>query len=219
VATFYSISRAAWHFCEWNGLRDLQLHRERIPGAGPYILAVTHLSHLEPAIVSTRVPHRIRWMARAEYYRYRIGALLLDGLDAIRLKRRGVPVTAIRTAITCLKGSEVIGIFPEGGVTVGRDSVLRGGPLRGGAALLAVRSGAPIIPVVVLGTEKLNRIRPWLPWRRGRVHLNFGVPMRADPRLHRRAARHELTERMRSTFVELYRELLEAAKLRDDEVP
>lgn len=215
----YYLSRAAWRFFEWNSIRELVLHRERVPTSGPYILAVSHLSHVEPAVVAIRVRPKVRWMARQEYYRYWIGRFLLDRLDCICLKRCGVPAKAIRKAIACLKHGEVIGIFPEGGVKIGRESVLRGGPLRGGAALLAVHSGAPIIPVVVLGTEKLNRVGPWLPWRRGRVYLNFGEPLRADESLSRRPARLKLTAEMRESFTSLYRELLDASKLRDDEVP
>lgn len=216
---FHYLSRATWRFCEWNCIRDLVLHHDNVPTNGPFILAVSHLSHLEPAVVSARVRQKVRWMARAEYYQYWIGRVLFDRLDCIRVQRSGVPVAAIRNAIRALQMGDVIGIFPEGGVKVGRESVLRGGPLRGGAALLSIRSGVPIIPVVVLGTEKLNSVGPWLPWRRGRVFLNFGTPLRAPGDLHRRTARHRMTDQLRDAFVELYAELLDAAKLRDEDVP
>lgn len=170
-------------------------------------------------MVSSRVRPIVRWIARVEYFHHWATRFLLYLHGAIPLKRGGVPVTAIRTSIALLRQGEVVGIFPEAGVRVGRESVLRGGPIRGGAALLAIRSGAPIVPIVVLGTEKLNQISPWLPARRGRLYVSFGEPLRPDPALPRRLARIELTERLRQSFALLYAELLQAAQLRDDEVP
>lgn len=217
----YHLSRATWRFIEWNCIRDVVLHRDKLPTNGPFILAVSHLSHLEPAMVSARVRQKVRWMARAEYYRYWIGRFLLDRLDCIRVKRGGVPISAIRTAISALRGGEVIGIFPEGGVKVGSDSVLRGGALKGGAALLSIRSGAPIIPVVVLGTDKLTRIGPWLPWRRGRVYLSFGEPLQPPSEVvtTRRVARIELTALLARQFEQRFAELLQESGLRDEDVP
>lgn len=170
-------------------------------------------------MVSTRVLPTVRWLARTEYYRRWYGRLLLNLHGAVPIRREGVPVKSIRTAIALLRAGQVVGIFPEGGVKVGRESVVRGGALRGGAALLSIRTGAPIIPVVVLGTHALNRVAPWLPFKRGEVFLNFGQPLCAGDSVHRRLARLELTARLRSSFIDLYAELLTRAKLHDQEVP
>ena len=115
---------------------------------GGYILAVSHISHLEPFIATSLVKRKIDWMARVEFYRWRIFRPFLRAFDTFPVNRFGVPVSSIRTAINRAKSGRVVGIFPEGGVVQGKDSACRGGPIKRGACLVAMRANVPIVPPV-----------------------------------------------------------------------
>jgi 1-acyl-sn-glycerol-3-phosphate acyltransferase len=216
---FYSLSKACVTSIRNRCIREVLLGRQYLNRPGGFILAVTHLSHLEPFLVSTHLRRRVHWLARTEFFANPVAAAFLHAFESIPIKRNGVPVLAIRKSISLLSRDRVVGIFPEGGVAKGADSVLRGGKIKKGAAFLSCRSARPIIPVVVLGTHDLNRVAPWLPYRRGRVQTAYGQPLMPPAGLHPRLARKELTDRLSAAYVELYHRLLAEAKLRDADIP
>lgn len=178
----------------------------RVPDRpGGYVLAVTHLSHLEPVIVGTLLDRKIDWMTRIEFFRNPLASATLYALDAFPVNRFGVPVSAVRTAIERLRAGRVVGIFPEGGVATGPESVCNGGPIREGACLVAQRAGVPILPCVVFGTPQLSRVDPWLPMYNGRAWVGFGdwvypVPAGSRRAADRKAARREMARRLCAQF-------------------
>src|SRR5262245_28334985 len=157
---FYKLARAWWVMPRAVAIREVVLHRERAERAGAFILAVSHLSHLEPVFVSSHVRRQVRWMARVEHYSWWLGRTFLGACGAFSVDRFGRPAPAVRRAVRLLREGEVVGMFPEGGCAVGRESVLRGGALKGGVATISIATGAPVVPVVVLGTHTLNQVRP-----------------------------------------------------------
>ncbi len=216
---FYNLARVAFALPRLLAVRETILNPERANRTGPFILAVTHISHLEPAFLTSMLTRHIRWMARAEYYTSRFATAFLNGCDAFPVDRFGNAAPAIRQAIRFLKAGEVIGIFPEGGVATGRDSVLRGAPIKGGVCTLSIAMQVPVIPVVVLGTEKLNRVLPWLPTKSARVWIAFGEDIAPPTRTTRKQARLEMVPRVRDGFVKTYQNLLARAGLQDAIVP
>jgi 1-acyl-sn-glycerol-3-phosphate acyltransferase len=181
---------------------------------GGCILACTHMSHLEPPVLSVLLRRRIDWMARIEFYGIPPLAWLLRAIDAIPVRRYGVPVQAIRAAVARAKSGRIIGVFPEGGVASGKASVCHGGPIKLGSCLIAMAAGMPIVPVVVLGVESLNHPRAWLPTRSSRVWVIFGrplVPPVSQPgrafAAERRAQRAEMSAELQRRFIELHAEL------------
>jgi 1-acyl-sn-glycerol-3-phosphate acyltransferase len=114
-----------------------------------------------------------------------------------------------------------VGICPEGGVKVGRESICRGGPIKRGVCLVAARANVPIIPCVMLGTHDLNRVGPWLPFRpRVPIWAAFGEPIWPEPNApDRKAARERLAHKLEEQYVRLYRELLEQYGIEDAQVP
>ena len=175
--------RAVGLACRFVQVQCIRLHvldPTKVPRE-PCLLAVTHLSHLEPVIVGLVVRPRIRWMSRAEFYRRRPARLALDALGAFSVNRAGVAASAIRTAVEELGRGGTVGVFPEGGVKTGRDAVIRGGTIRRGVCLIAQRSGRPVVPTVVLGTDRLLRPRAYLPFRRSTIWLAFGDPIPPPP--------------------------------------
>jgi 1-acyl-sn-glycerol-3-phosphate acyltransferase len=205
----------------WNASISAKIVRpELVDREDAFILATTHLSHLEPFLASIVLRRKIDWMTRIEFFKYRVFAILLKWNDAFAVNRQGVPVSAIRSAIARLRQGRVVGICPEGGVAIGDRSACRGGALKRGAALLAQRTGAPIIPCVLLGTHKLNAVGPWVPFRRGRLWIAFGEPIYADPSAtDRKSERERVTEILREKFQVLYRELLGRYQISDSDVP
>jgi 1-acyl-sn-glycerol-3-phosphate acyltransferase len=193
---------------------------------GPYILASSHLSHLEPFLLSILL-HRqqIDWMARVEFYTYGVFARLMRVANAISVRRYGVAASAIRTALARLAAGRVVGICPEGGVAQGKLSVMRGGPIKRGVCLISMRSGVPVLPCIMLGTDKLNRVFPWLPIKQGRLWIAFGprlvhppVPAPRD-RVARRAARDAMADELTREYMALYQEVLRTYLLEDAAVP
>ena len=199
---------------------EFVLDRRRLERPGGFVLATTHHSHLEPAIIGCHTRRTIHWIARVEFFRHRVVAAALRLCGALPIDRQGRSVRTLRRAIALARAGEIVGIFPEGGVTTGPAAMVRGGGLKRGACVIACRAGVPIVPVVVLGTERLNRIRPWLPAKRARVWVAYGRTVELPPAsVHRRAARFEMADRLQAEFVRLYRELLARSGVSDGEVP
>lgn len=213
-ALFYRSANFLCRFIKSQCIRELVLDRERADRDGGFILACTHLSHLEPMVVSTIVRRQVRWMARIEFYRPWWGTALLNEGDAFPVDRFGYSLPAVRTAVRLVRGGHLVGIFPEGGVAKGPQSVMNGASIKQGACTISIQTRAPVVPVVVLGTEELNRVRPWLPFKRGRLWVAFGRDVLPPPRGDsRRADRTEMAMRLRDEFVRTYRGLLETAGL------
>jgi 1-acyl-sn-glycerol-3-phosphate acyltransferase len=219
MSLIYRSSRLGAKFIQFQCLRRHILHAERAVRDGPFLIAATHLSHLEPVIVSCAVPRLIRWMARIEFYKYGWSRWVLNNHGCFPVDRFGTPVSSIRRAIQLLDEGELVGIFPEGGVVHGPAAAIRGGPIKKGVCVVARRARVPIVPVVVLGADQLNRVPPWLPFRRGRLWMAFGEPLTCDYTLGRRACRDELARRLSASIVALYQELLQAGGLHDSQFP
>ncbi|CAN5433496.1 lysophospholipid acyltransferase family protein [soil metagenome] len=204
-------------------LRQIVLHRDRADRAGGYVLAPTHISHIEPMLISCLMDRPISWMARIEFFRVPILARLLRWANSFPVNRQGVPVRAIRTAIVRAKNGEVVGIFPEGGCRNGKDLAVRGGRIREGACTVAIRAGVPIVPVVVLGTHALNDIDPWIPAHQGKVWIAFGHAICPPPvpptRRDQRVLRQKLARELEREYMRTYHELLAHASLSDGMTP
>jgi 1-acyl-sn-glycerol-3-phosphate acyltransferase len=218
----YTAARALGRCVYAMGIRG-QVLRPAIPArAGGYVLAVTHLSHLEPFVVSVLVRRKVDWMARVEFFRYRPFGAMLRAVDVFPVKRAGVPVAAIRTAIARARAGRVVGIFPEGGTATGRASACRGGPIKQGACLVALRAGVPVVPCVVLGTHALNAIEAWFPFHQTRLWIGFGSAIEPPPQLNRsgrRAARMEMSQQLGDAFCSLYNEMRQRYGIPDGSIP
>lgn len=192
---------------------------ERGGRGGGYLLACAHVSHLDPFCVGALWPRPVGWMARVEFYRQEWSARTMRWLHAFPVHRQGVPVSAIREALRRLAAGEVVGLFPEGEITPGRASVLRGGRIKRGVCLLSARSGRPVLPCIVIGTEQLNRVEPWLPAWRGRLWVAVGEFIPPVTGADRRAARERMAAEIERAFVRLYAEARVRWQLADSIVP
>ncbi len=202
-----------------NTLRMGTLGLEHAHRPGGYLLACSHVSHLDPFCISVLLPRKIGWMARIEFYRRRWAAWLLRAVHAFPVNRQGVPVSAIKTSLARLARGEVVGLFPEGEIKGRSESVLFGGSIKRGVCLLAQRSGCPVVPCVILGTDKLNAVDPWLPRLRGRLWIACGEAIAPVYGPDRRIARAEMAARVEQALAALYRQLRDAHGLDDSIVP
>ena len=205
----YRLGQLSGQFIFFCTMRLEIIRPEAAQRNGPFILASTHLGNLDPFLLGVIVERQIDWITRVEFYGHPILAWMLGQLDAIKVRRFGVPVSTIRTAIARLQAGRIVGICPEGGVCHGENSCLRGAPIKRGVALISYRTGVPVLPCAIIGADRLNRVSPWLPFRRARLWVAFGdrvITPRTD--LDRRRARALMAEELQEAYVKLRSELL-----------
>jgi 1-acyl-sn-glycerol-3-phosphate acyltransferase len=143
---------------------------EHIPDAGPVILAANHIGLLDgPVLVS--LTRRLTFaVAKHELFSGALGRFL-SHVGQISLNRRQIDTRAISRAVQVLRAGKVLAVFPEG---------YRGGgevtSAKGGAAYLAMVTGAPIVPVALLGTREPGQTKNQVPRRRAPIHVIYGEP-------------------------------------------
>src|SRR5437773_11824607 len=195
------------------------LRRENANHAGGFLLAANHISHFDPFIISSVVRRKIDWMTMAEFFRFPLLGLLLRAVDAFPADRHRADRKTIRTAIERLKSGHVVGLFPEGGIRDRAKSMLEGAPLRPGAATLAHIAGVPILPCVIVGSDRLYSKRCWLPLRRTPMWVAFGNPISAYPNLQKSGLRERIEHELAAAFRNLYAELRAKFQLTENDLP
>jgi 1-acyl-sn-glycerol-3-phosphate acyltransferase len=195
------------------------LRRENVNHNSAFLLASNHISHFDPFIISSVAERKIDWMAMAEFFPYPLLGHFLRAVDAFPADRNRADRKTIRTAIERLRDGRVVGLFPEGGIRDGARSLLEGAPLRPGASTLAHIARVPILPCVILGSDRLYSKRNWLPMRRTPIWIAFGKPISSFPTLERSAARARIESELTVAFKNLYAELRETFQLTSDDLP
>jgi len=139
--------------------RMRRLGLEHVPKSGPVIFAANHRSFLDPFVIGTLTRRPVYYVAKKELFAHPVTGWLLNRLGAFPIDRGAADQQAMETARRILERGDCVVIFPEGTRT-------RPGPLghaRRGVGRLALQTGAPVIPVAVLGTEAIRRgwrVRP-----------------------------------------------------------
>ena len=137
---------------------------------GGVLLAVNHTALVDGPLLYGLLPRPVAFLVKAEVFRGPLGALLRH-TGQIPVRRGTAERAPILAALETLRRGGVVGVFPEG--TRGTGEVAQ---VRHGIAYLAVRSGAPVVPVAVHGTAARRGWAFWLP-RRPPVLVAFGTPM------------------------------------------
>jgi len=158
----------------WFGLRVDGAANE--PAAGPVVVVSNHLSDLDPLIVGAALKRRVGFMAKQELFRVPGVRWWISACGAFPVRRGEPDRQALRTALRLLERGGALVMFPEG--TRGTTRELR--PPEPGAALLALRTGATVLPVAVLGSDEVmprgtHRIR------RAAIRLRIGEPIPVPP--------------------------------------
>jgi 1-acyl-sn-glycerol-3-phosphate acyltransferase len=170
---------------------------EHVPREGPVLVVANHASNLDPLFVGWAVGYRtnriLHFMAKEEMNRWPIIGFLARNAGVFFVRRGEGDRAAQRIAFELLDSGRMVGVFPEG--TRSRDGQMREG--RAGAALLAIRTGVPILPVAVAGTHRIFPGRSRWP-HRNRITIRIGQPfsLPVQPDGLDRDALREGTERM-----------------------
>lgn len=175
---------------------------EHLPARGPYIVAANHHNYLDGVVLGVAVPERIVFLVMPRVYRATpFHPHFHRHIGSIPLNLERPDVAALRGALGALEQGRVVGIFPEGPFSV-RGRLEPGLP---GVALLALRSGAPVVPAGIRGTfQALAGRRGYVP-RRHPLAVRFGPP-RVFPSARgagARAARAGVTQRIMADIAAL----------------
>lgn len=175
---------------------------DNVPREGAAILAGNHISWVDPVFLACWLtPARgrpIHWMGKAEALRWPLVGAFLRANGVFGVRRGAADLEAFRLAERVLADGHLLGIYPEG--TRSRDARLA--QFREGAALLALRSGAPVLPVAVSGTHRLWRRGSLLPRPVALIRLVIGPPLRLE-RGEGRDAVTRAAEQMRAAVAAL----------------
>lgn len=170
--------------------------REHVPRQGPLLLVSNHASVLDPPLVAAMTPRPLYFLAKEELFRLPLFGRLIRALHARPVRRDGTDTRALKSALRLLEEQRAVLIFPEG--TRGRDGRLGAG--KPGAGMLAILSGAPVVPVYIAGTERALPPGGIFPLPR-KVRVTFGPPLtfkRADDDGRKERYREAAQEMMRA---------------------
>ena len=143
-----------------------------IPREGPAVIIANHEGYLDPVFLQMGTTRTIRYLLTSAFYDFKPTQPLFDLLEAIRVADDGPNRDSLRASIAVLREGGLLGIFPEGRLT--RDGKV--GPVLPGAAFLAAKGGAPVVPARIDGSfEAMPRGRA-VP-HQGRVMVEFGPPV------------------------------------------
>ncbi|MEU0528713.1 lysophospholipid acyltransferase family protein [Streptomyces niveus] len=156
----------------------------RVPATGPVILAVNHSHNIDGPMLMGTAPRPVHFLIKKEAFIGPLDPFLLS-IGQLKVDRETTDRAAVTDALGVLQGGGVLGIFPEGSRGEGDFA-----SLRSGLAYFAVRTGAPIVPVAVLGsTDRRGRLISALPPLRSRVDVVFGDAFDAGDGSGRRTRR------------------------------
>lgn len=144
---------------------------DRVPREGGAILAVNHLSRLDPPLIFVLCKrHDLTVLVAEKYHHWPIIRQMLEAVDGIWINRSAPDAQALRRALRYLRQGGMLGIAPEG-TRSKTGGLQRGKP---GVVYLAALSGVPIVPIAIYGTERWWKA--WLCLRRPVLHVRVGEP-------------------------------------------
>ena len=162
--------------------------KENVPKKGPLIIVANHMTYVDPPLLGASVPRKITFMAKKELFRPSLMAIVLRAYGAFPIRRDKLDMEALRYAFEVLNKGQVLGMFPEGK----RSSPYHLQEMEPGTAFIAARSGVPIIPVGISGSEQVKGLgfilhRPCITVRIGR---SFTLPTGESSK----SSRHRLSQ-------------------------
>lgn len=123
--------------------------RENIPEDGAYIVCANHVSAIDPILVALSLPRKMHFMAKAELFKNKLLAKLLEVLGAFPIKRGEADLKSIKTSLKLLGSGRIISLFPEG--TRNKTSELFAEP---GIAMLSIKAKVPVLPIAIMSNYK-----------------------------------------------------------------
>ena len=170
--------------------------RQHVPMTGPLLIVANHVSLLDPPFIGGACPRELYFLAKEELFTIPLFGRLIYALNARPVKRDGSDSRALKATLKLLAENRAILLFPEG--TRGVEGRLGEG--KPGAGMLAVMSGAPVVPVYISGTSRALPPGRALP-RPTRVRVRFGPALSfksAGDERRKERYREATTEMMRA---------------------
>jgi len=186
---------------------------ENVPKTGAALLLCNHISHFDPPYMGVQFPRYIHFMADKPLLEIPIFGTWLGWSYVFPIDRTKTDLQAIKTALRRLKDGNVVAIFPEEGIRQGSRSVLGGAEMPTGTMSMWKKTGVPVIPMIILGSDQVYAWRRWL--SRPRVFIRAGKVIPCDPN----ATREELRDRVVAAWRELYDGLVRDHHIQPDELP
>ena len=170
MAVLYPAGRQLARFC-FNTFGRLEVTgSEGVPPYGPLIVVANHIAYNDPPVLVAGVPRPLDFLGKKELFSSPIKRLVMRGFRVHPLDRSAAGIEAMRTALDLLARDHAVVIFPEGRISA-HHAMEEGRP---GAAFLAIKSQAPILPIGIYGTEKFSPRR--MPFPFCQMHVNIGQP-------------------------------------------
>ena len=167
--------RALFRAFFWAGCRWEVQGREYVPAEGGFILAPNHTSYADPPLAGSALARPVWFMAKRELFSVPLLKHILPSVHAFPVARGTADRRALRRAYALLTQGKVVVIFPEGG----RSPDGRLMPAEPGIALVALRAGVPVVPMGLMGADRvLPRSSPFP--RPAKVRVRIGEPLRFD---------------------------------------
>lgn len=185
------------------GLRVMGGSGDPIPAQGAMILVANHQSGADPVLLSLVTKRRVRFLMAREYFETKGLSWLFRAVGAIPVNRDGNDLSATKASLKALHRDQCIGVFPQGGI---REGGLDFDDSKSGAALLALKTGTPILPCYIKGSPEHDSVFRvfFMP---SRVEIFFGKPfLLGSGEAQRKVSRPELgaaTERVLNSIVAL----------------
>jgi 1-acyl-sn-glycerol-3-phosphate acyltransferase len=177
---------------------------EHIPANGSFVVAPVHRSNADFALALAVTTRRMRYMGKASIWKIKALWPMYDALGGFPVQRGTADRQALRLCVEVIEGGEPLVLFPEGA----RQSGPEVQPLFDGAAYLASKTGVPIVPVGIGGSERAMPKGAKLP-RPAKIVLVVGPPIEpspsGSPKASRRAVK-DLTDRLHSELQGLFDE-------------
>jgi len=151
---------------------------DNVPLTGPLILVANHVHVLDPIFLAFSLPRWITFVAKEELFRSPFLRFWLRWAGSVSIRREGrvrEKQKILKSARDALERGLILGMFPEGGRS--HDGKLRKG--KPGSAVIASKANVPLLPVGIVGTDKISGIS-WL-WKRPRIVVNIGKPFKLPP--------------------------------------
>jgi 1-acyl-sn-glycerol-3-phosphate acyltransferase len=183
-------------FWKYLGLKFNFEGEENIPRKGGAILAINHVGYLDFALVGTAalpVNRYVRFMAKKEIFDNKLAGPLMRGMHHICVDRSNGSASFV-AALRALRGGEIIGIFPEGTISVSFEIK----ELKSGAVRLAMGAGVPVIPTVIWGSQRIwtKKVKRNLRRQNVPISVTFGDPLYFDRETEVEAGEKLLRETM-----------------------